>query len=148
VRHLISRLLFLVLLAFVAWNAWQVSLLRKEVADLQNQIATLETVHGTSQRGAGNNSLIGKASRHAEKARKLIAKGDFKGGRLEIEKSLQLLEKAGRDATAPSTAALDKLKRSIDEVRAIADHAWQQTQEKPPLKEKGEKTGEKDHLHR
>jgi hypothetical protein len=140
-------LFFLVLLAFVAWNAWQVSQLRKEVADLKTQIAASETVHGRDQGGAKENSLIQKARRHAEKARKLVAKGDFKSGSIEMEKSLRLLEEAGRNAAAPSTAVLDKLKRSIDEVHGIAD-TWQQKQGAPPPKEKGEKTSEKEPLRR
>jgi len=140
-------LFFLVLLAFVVWNAVQVSELRKEVADLQAQISTLKTAHGVDQRGVKDNSLIQKARRHAEKAKKLIAKGDFKSGKIEMEKSLSLLSEAGRDAAAPSTAVLDKLKRSIDEVHDLAD-TWQQKSGNPAVKEKGEKTSEKEHLHR
>ncbi len=135
-RHLISRLFFLVLLVLVAWNAWQVSQLRREVADLQSQVATLQTANGIGQGGAEENSLIRKARRHAEKAGKLIKKGDFKGSKVEIEKSLHLLEEAGKDAAAPPTAVLDKLRQSIDELRAIADRAWQQKPKNPPLDKK------------
>ena len=107
-----------------------------EERDLQSQVATLQTANGIGQGGAEENSLIRKARQHAEKAGKLIKKGDFKGSKVEIEKSLHLLEEAGKDAAAPPTAVLDKLRQSIDELRAIADRTWQQKPKNPPLDKK------------
>jgi predicted Holliday junction resolvase-like endonuclease len=116
-----GRLLWIMLVILVVYNTWQVWALRKEVAEIQKQVVSVKAERGSAEEDAHRNSLIDKARLHADEARKDILKGDFNGGKAELDKSMQLLQKAGSESVAPATGALDKAQRSLDQIKVMID---------------------------
>ncbi len=137
-RHMISRLFTLILIVLMGYNAWQISLLRNEVATLKTQVVAIKTDQRAESRDSHRLSLISKAREHADFARQSILKGDFKRGSTELEKSLQLLQQAGKNATAPPAEALDKFQRTLDNTRLSIEDLWKKMGAKPS-KAKGDR---------
>ncbi|HUV04629.1 MAG TPA: hypothetical protein VMX94_05930 [Armatimonadota bacterium] len=114
-RRLIPALLVLVLLALVGYKAWQVSVLRKQVAALQVEVAALR----------------------ADRAKEHVLKGDFDHARKELEKSLQSLQQAGRHAGSAFTETLKALQCTLRDTRAAVERLGQNPAKKPNKVEGG-----------
>lgn len=130
-RRLISMVFVLAVLALVSYSAWQVSLLKREVAALKTEVAALKAGKGGASEASGTLSLIAKAREHAERAKEHIRKGDLKRARTELDKSLQLMQRAGQDAGAPYRDALEKVQRTLRDTRATIEQIWRKSDEKP-----------------
>ena len=135
-RQFISKVFIIALLALAVFNAWQISSLKKEVADLNEKIAVLKVHNSSRPTSEDAATFIGKARKHADKARKEILAGNVGSARSEIEKSLQLMQKAGHDAGAPSSEALERAQRTLQDTRKSIEGLWQKM-EQEPKKSKG-----------
>ena len=129
-RRLISMLFTLALLVLVIYNIRQVSALRREVAALKTEVAALKSGRGEPS-SSEMLSLVQKAWKHADQAKRHVVEGDFKRARVELDRSLELMERAGRDAGAPSAGTLEKVQRSLRETRATIERLWRALDEKP-----------------
>jgi hypothetical protein len=109
----------LILIGLVIYNARQVSSLRHEVTDLKSQVAAMKSSHGG--KSSGNPSLIGKALTHVDLARKCALKGDFKRASAELEKGVNLMQRAGRDASGPYVEQLDKAERTLTDAQKFVE---------------------------
>ena len=130
-RRLISTVFILAVLALVSYSAWQVSLLKREVAALKTEVAALKAGKGGASEASGTLSLIAKAREHAERAKEHIREGDLKHAKIELDKSLQLMQRAGQDAGAPYRDALEKAQRTLRDTRAAIERIWRKSDEKP-----------------
>ena len=118
-RRLFSMVFSLVLLGLVIYNARQVSSLRHEVTDLKSQVAAMKSGHGG--KSSGNPSLISKALAHVDLAKKCAHKGDFKRASAELEKGVNLMQRAGRDASGPYVKQLDKAERALTDAQKFVE---------------------------
>lgn len=98
-RRFVSVFLMLVLLSLVGYNAWQITILRREITVLQTQMATLR----------------------ADRAREEVRKGDIKQARTELEKSIQALREASKHAGSAISDAIESLQRSVTETSQKVD---------------------------
>lgn len=125
------------LLAVVLFNAWQVSLMRREVADLKEQVAALEAHNrGGSSETSGAFALIAKAHRHADRAKQYMLKGDVKHAKIELDVTLQLMQRAGRDTTSPYEERIQKAQKTLEDTRSLVERLMKKF-EKQPDKVKG-----------
>lgn len=124
-RRLFSTLLSLVLLALVVYNTGQVISLRREVKTLKAEVAMAKAGHGG--KSAVNTSLTGKAQKHFDLARQYALKGDFKRVDSELNKGMELLQKAGRDTTEPYVNTMEKAQRALTETQGIIHRLWGNT---------------------
>ena len=76
-RRLIPTVFVIALLVLVGYNAWQVSLLSREVAALRTEVAALKAGEGGASEASGTLSLITEAREHADQAGRCIRSGDF-----------------------------------------------------------------------
>lgn len=109
----------LVLLGLVIYNARQVSSLRHEVADLKSQVAAMKSSRGGTS--SGNASLISKAMAHVDLAKKCALRGDFKRASAELETGVNLMQRAGRDASGPYVEQLEKAERSLTDAQEFVE---------------------------
>jgi hypothetical protein len=120
----------LVLLA--VYNFWQIHNLRGEVARLKVR-PSVKSVEVRESPG-DSNKLLGKARLHADEARKYLMKGDTRRATTELEKSLLVMKRAGKDVAGPSKSAIDKMQQSLDDLhRKVARlrDAWDKASDKP-----------------
>lgn len=126
----------LALMAVVLFNAWQVSLMRREVADLKKQVAALEAHKGRSPEASGAIALVNKARKHAAQAKQYMLKGDLKRAKVELDESLRLMERAGRDTTSPYEERIQKAQKTLEDTRSVVERLLKKI-EKQPNKAKG-----------
>lgn len=124
-RRIFSMLFSLILLALVAYNTSQIISLRREVKMLKAEVATVKASRGG--KSSGNSSLVGKAQKHIDLAKQYALKGDFKQADAELNKGLELLQKAGRDTTQPYVNTLEKTQRALTETQDIIKRLWGNT---------------------
>jgi hypothetical protein len=134
----LSRLFFLALIVLVVYNTWQINKLRTEVRLLKTEVASLKAGRDTgSKEPLQSLSLITKARQHIDQARKHILNGDFNRASDELETSLELLKRAGEEASAPTGEALVKARRTLSDTRAAVERLWKKL-EKEPERPKGD----------
>ena len=126
----------LALLAVVIFNAWQVMLMKREVADLKEQVAALKTHKGGSAESSGTIALVNKARKHAAQAKEYMLKGDIKRAKVELDESLQLMERAGRDTGTPYKERIEKAQKTLEDTRSAVERLMKKF-EKRPDKAKG-----------
>lgn len=126
----------LALLAVVLFNAWQVSLMRREVADLKAQVAALEAHRGRSPEASGAIALVNKARKHAAQAKQYMLKGDLKRAKVELDESLELMERAGQDTGASYKERIEKAQKTLEDTRSLVERLMKKF-EKQPDKAKG-----------
>lgn len=105
-----SRLITLVLIGLIIYGIWQISVLRKEVAALRTEVAQLKIINAGKP---GQASALNEVRSHMERAKDLAIKGDFEKSRDELQKGLDSLQKAGRDASAPSLNMLQSMQKKM-----------------------------------
>ena len=135
-RRLFSALFMMALLAVVLFNAWQVSLMRREVADLKAQVAALKTHKGGSEEASGRIALVNKARKHAALAQEYMRKGDLKRAKAELDESLRLMQRAGQDTGAPYKEKIEKAQKTLEDTRSAVERLLKKF-EKQPDKAKG-----------
>lgn len=136
-RRLFSVLFMIALLAVVGFNAWQVSLMRREVADLKEQVAALRASgKGGSAEASTPLSLVDKARKHAAQAKQYMAKGDLKRAKTELDESLRLMQRAGQDAGTPYKERIEKAQKTLEDTRSAVERLMKKF-EKQPDKAKG-----------
>lgn len=126
----------LALLAVVIFNAWQVSLMRREVADLKEQVAAFEANRGRSPEASGAIALVNKARKHAAQAKQYMLKGDLKRAKVELDESLELMERAGQDTGASYKERIEKAQKTLEDTRSLVERLMKKF-EKQPDKVKG-----------
>ncbi|WP_319586172.1 hypothetical protein [uncultured Desulfobulbus sp.] len=109
-RGFASKLMTLILIGLLIYGIWQISVLRKEVASLRTEVAQLKIMSAAKPSSA---SSLNEIRSHVELAREFAVKGNFEKARSELQKSLDGLEKAGRDASAPSLNALQSVQKKM-----------------------------------
>jgi len=109
-RRLVFMLFFVALLCLIAYNSWQVRALRVEVAGLTKEVAALKRGDVSVSSTPADRSLIAKASKHLNQAKKHIADGDFGRAKGELEKSLQLMQRFSQESGESAKDAVDKLR--------------------------------------
>lgn len=124
-RRLFSMLVWLILLVLVVYNTSQVISLRREVKMLKAEVATIKASRGG--KSSENSSVVGKAQKHIDLAKQYALKGDFKQADAELNKGLELLQKAGRDTTQPYVNTLEKTQRVLTETQGIIKRLWGNT---------------------
>jgi len=88
-------LLVLAAIALGLYNLWQISLLRGEIASARRETRQVrEQVRKPDEAQA----LIRRAREHAAKANRLIANGEHVRAKVELQRSLEALRKAGAQA--------------------------------------------------
>ena len=135
-RRFFSALFMFALLAVVLFNAWQVSLMRREVADLKAQVAALEAHKGRLPEASGAIALVNKARKHAAQAKQYMLKGDLKRAKVELDESLELMERAGQDTGASYKERIEKAQKTLEDTRATVERLMKKF-EKQPDKVKG-----------
>ena len=131
-RRFFSMLFTLILLGLVIYNVRQVSALRHEVADLKAQVAAMKAGKG----GDSQSSVVSKAMKHLDLAKQYALKGDFNRANKELDRSAEVIRKAGKDATGPYAETLAKSERTLTQTRKIVEGLWQKGG-KPSGKGKG-----------
>lgn len=126
----------LALLAVVLFNAWQVSLMRREVAGLKEQVAALKAAKGGSQEASTPLALVNKARKHAAQAKEYMLKGDLKRAKVELDESLRLMQRAGQDTGTPYKERIEKAQKTLEDTRAVVERLLKKI-EKQPDKAKG-----------
>jgi len=125
------------LLAAIGFNAWQVSLMRREVADLKAQVAALKAhAKGGSPESTGTLALVNKARKHAAQAKEFMLKGDIKRAKVELDESLRLMQRAGRDTGTPYKERIEKAQKTLEDTRSVVERLMKKF-EKQPDKPKG-----------
>lgn len=109
-RGLGSKLMTLILIVLLIYGIWQISVLRSEVASLRTEVAQLKIISAGKPVQA---SALNEVKSHVELAKDFAMKGNFERARTELQKSLDGLEKAGRDASAPSLNALQSMQKKM-----------------------------------
>ncbi|MHB1458195.1 MAG: hypothetical protein ACYC0V_14900 [Armatimonadota bacterium] len=109
-RGLGSRIMTLILIGLLIYGVWQISVLRREVASLRTEVAQLKIINAGK---SGQASAINEARNHLERAKDLAMKGNFEKSRVELQKGLDSLQKAGRDASAPSLNMLQSMQKKM-----------------------------------
>ena len=126
----------LALLAVVVFNAWQVSLMRREVVGLKEQVAALEAHKGRSPESTGAIALVNKARKHAAQAKEYLVKGDLKRAKVELDESLQLMQRAGQDTGTSYKERIEQAQKTLEDTRAAVERLMKKF-EKQPNKAKG-----------
>ena len=129
-QRLIFVLLAPAILVLVAYNVWQVSMLRGEVAGLKTQMAALKGNVPASGSAEGV-SLIAEAREHAERARKHIADGQLKRARTELDKSLRLMQRFSETSRSSARGALERMRRTWRDAEGNVERLWRKPEKKP-----------------
>lgn len=123
-----SKLMMLILIVLLIYGVWQISTLRKEVASLRAEVHALKLASAGKPAKA---SALDEARTHIERAKDLAVKGEFEKARSELQKSLDSLGAAGRDASAPSAKALQSLQKGMHDTAGRIDKLLQRIGGKP-----------------
>lgn len=116
-RRFISMLFMLALVAAVVYNAWQVTLLRRDIASLRKEVSTLK---------AGRNSGSGNG----------VLDLDYKQAVAKIEKSLQAIQRMYQDADNESRDVKGKARDMLNNARSSVDQLRKKLDKESP-KDKG-----------
>jgi hypothetical protein len=109
-RGLFGRILTLVLIALIIYNFIQISSLRKEVASLESEVASLKA---SADKDESSSSMLDEARLHLDNAKDLALKGSYDKARIELQKGVACLEKAGRDAGSKPVNAAKSLQNKL-----------------------------------
>lgn len=124
-RSFVSKLFVIALFALVIYNFIEIRELKSEISGLRADVASLKTASVSNKQDEKVTSrLITDARRHLEKAKDQAVKGNFDSARNELQKSLQILEKAGRDVRTPSVNAYQSIKRKLDDTTKSMEDLW------------------------
>lgn len=137
--------LFLMSLATVAialsiYNAWQVSVLKTQVLALQIKVAQLKAVKQTAGTQSTDFALVEEARKHIEQATKLISNGNLKTAKVELQKSLQKLDRLPRFTEKPSWTMLEDLRKKLDQTSSALEKIWSNQSRPPANNSKGGRT--------
>ncbi|HET6454261.1 MAG TPA: hypothetical protein VFI02_07645 [Armatimonadota bacterium] len=135
-RRFFSALFMLALLAVVVFNAWQVSVTRREVADLKAQVAALKSHGSGGSSEATPIALVNRARKHAALAKEYMLKGDLKRAKVELDDSLQLMQRAGQDTGTSYKEKIEKAQKTLEDTRSAVERLLKKF-EKQPEKSKG-----------
>ncbi len=136
-RRLVFGLFTIGLLCLLAHNAWQAHMLRGEVARLQKEVATLRHGGPVASDGADNLSLIAQARKHADRAKKYIADGDLGRAKVELEKSLRLIQRFSEESGESAKSTLENLRRMWRDAGATIERLRRAVAEESEKKSKG-----------
>jgi len=136
VRRFVYVVFLVILVAIVFGNAREISRMKKEIADLQTQVAALQAHKGKPSEAADSSAVISKAGKHAAMAKEYLAKGDFKRARKELDESLRLMQRAGQDTGSSYKDRIEKAQKTLEDTRSLVDRMLKKF-EKQPDKAKG-----------
>lgn len=130
-RRLFSQILIVGLLGLVGFNAWQISQLKREVANLNRKIVVLQARNrAKSSPPKGTMLLLDKARKHADRVKIFLLKGDFKHAETEYERGLLDMQKASVNIGAPSMAVLEKAQQTLQDTQKSIEHMMQKPEHK------------------
>ncbi|MHB0998955.1 MAG: hypothetical protein ACYC27_06885 [Armatimonadota bacterium] len=120
-----SKLLIIILIGLLAYNIWQISVLRNEVSDLKAEVIALRKAASSGESDkSGVYAIIDNARGHLEKAKDLVFEGNLKNAGKELQKSLRILEDAGKEVKDPSVNALQSMQKKLKDTTAGIEKFW------------------------
>jgi len=122
-------------LAALAYNIQQVTLLRREVAGFRSEIATLKA--GRNAEPEESSSLAEKARRLADQAEESISKGDLKRAKERLDHGLQLIERAYDSSGTQSKKTLDEVRRALHEAQSAVERLTKKPSKEPDNGKRG-----------
>lgn len=125
-RRLTSLLLVVVAFA-AAWNFYQLEKMRQELREIR---AKVHVEKSTAAKDGGAKSddgllvVLAQVKKHSKSAKTLIAKGDYKKARQELDTSLRRLERASELSTELAADAESGLGKVWSQVRYKVHKTW------------------------
>jgi hypothetical protein len=106
----IGALLWLVALAFCAYNWWQ-------IRELKSELASQRAAVHVSERSPGVLQKMQRALDHGERARKLLGKGRQNDARKELDRAMAEFTDAARSSDADTAERLHQMQETLAKVR-------------------------------
>jgi hypothetical protein len=94
-------------LALTGYNHWRIGQIYNDLNTVKTRLHINEPISAGEPTNLAD--ALNQAEQHAQQARKLLSKGKNNAARLELDKSLRKLEKAGElSREIPESSSLDK----------------------------------------
>jgi hypothetical protein len=106
----IGTLLWLIVLAFSAYNWWQ-------IRELKSELASQRAAVHVSERSPSLLQKMQRALDHGERARKLLSEGKQGDARKELDRAMAEFTEAARNTDAETAERLRQLQDSLAKVR-------------------------------
>lgn len=122
-------LIALVALVLGLYNAWQLSQIKDQMRALRAKSATVAKAAQPDEPGV--QELLARAQNHSAKAKQLMAKGDSKAARAEMQKSLEALRKAEGIASAQTNGLRDTFESARKKLEGALSYFGSESNPKP-----------------
>ena len=120
----IRVLVILALAGGVAYNYYEISRLRAEVASLRAGTHSKTPVAvpvKSAPDSAGVTGAMAGAQQHAERAQEFLRKQDYGAAKRELEQAATSMRQAGSDARNQTAQTIDQLRRTVSDLSEKAE---------------------------
>lgn len=117
-RRLFGKIITIILAVLVIYNYFQISSLKKEVASLEEDLASLRAITVKSQ---SPSTILDEARKHLDNAKDLALKGNYNKAQSELQKGIECLKKAGQEAGSQPVNAVKSLQKKLQETADSID---------------------------
>lgn len=120
----LSFMFLILVLAGIVYNYYQIVQVRKELRAIGQEVVVVESNQRVLVSGSELADILAEAKEHSERAGDLLSKGRTKQAKAELDKSLQLIEKALKLSEDGSVDLQHAVGQALSRIRAEAEKAW------------------------